>query len=94
MAARQHPGIADIAIVAMPDKEMDEKACAFVIPAIATEAPDVKALMHFLVDKGMAKFKCPERIEIIDEFPQTDSGKTSKPKMKQMIVDILAKEEA
>lgn len=94
MAARQHPGIADIAIVAMPDKEMDEKACAFVIPAIATEAPDVKGLMQFLVEKGMAKFKCPERIEIIDEFPQTDSGKTSKPKMKQMIVDILAKEEA
>ncbi|MCG8442623.1 MAG: hypothetical protein MI723_12520, partial [Caulobacterales bacterium] len=92
MAARRHPGIGDIAIVAMPDRDYDERACAFIIPTAADAAPDVKGLMEFLIEAGLAKFKCPERIEVIAEFPTTDSGKLSKPKLKAMILDILARE--
>jgi len=92
LAARKHPGIGDIAIVAMPDPDYEERACAFVIPASGADAPDVKGLMEFLVSEGLAKFKCPERIEVVQDFPQTDSGKLSKPKLKVMIVDILARE--
>ncbi|MEM8985536.1 MAG: AMP-binding protein [Pseudomonadota bacterium] len=93
-AARRHPQIADIAIVAMPDPVYDERACAFIIPAADGNAPDVKDLMEFLVAEGLAKFKSPERIEVVAEFPQTDSGKLSKPKLKQTIIDILDKEQA
>ena len=94
MAARKHPAIADIAIVAMPDPEYDERACAYIIPAPGGEAPDVETLMEFLVSEGLAKFKCPERIETVQEFPQTDSGKLSKPKLKEMIASKLAEEAA
>ncbi|MEO0883334.1 MAG: AMP-binding protein [Pseudomonadota bacterium] len=94
LAARKHPDIADIAIVAMPDPDYEERACAFIIPAGDKAPPTVKELMEFLVADGLAKFKCPERIEAISEFPQTDSGKLSKPKLKVMIVDIQAREKA
>ena len=94
MAARKHPGVGDIAIVAMPDPDYDERACAYIIPAPGAESPDVSGLMDFLVSEGLAKFKCPERIEIIQEFPQTDSGKLSKPKLKEMIARKLQEEAA
>ena len=94
MAARHHDGIADIAVVAMPDPELDERACAFIIPTGPEAAPDVAALAQFLVARGLAKFKCPERIELVAEFPTTDSGKLSKPKLKAQIIEILKREAA
>ncbi len=93
-AAARHPGIAAIMIVAMPDPDYEEKACAFVVPSGNVEAPDVKALMEFLVGQGMAKFKCPERIELVDEFPTTASAKPSKPLLREMIVKKLKAEAA
>lgn len=93
-AARQHPGIGDIMIVAMPDPDYEERACAFVVPSGAAPAPDVKGLLDFLVEKGLAKYKCPERIELIDDFPVTDSGKPSKPKLKAIIEQKLRQEAA
>ena len=87
--ATRHPGIADIMIVAMPDPDLEEKACAFIIPAGNEPAPDVKQLMTFLVGEGLAKYKCPEHIEIIDTFPVTASGKPSKPLLRAQIIDIL-----
>ena len=91
-AARRHPGVGDIMIVAMPDPDYEERACAFIVPSDSENTPDVKNLMEFLVGEGLAKFKCPERIEVIDEFPVTDSGKPSKPKLKALIEDKLRNE--
>ena len=80
-----HPSIAAIAIVAMPDPTYGERACAFVIPAPGAGAIAVPELGAFLQERGLAKFKFPERIEMIDEFPLTSSGKLSKPALRQMI---------
>ncbi|MEM1111563.1 MAG: AMP-binding protein [Pseudomonadota bacterium] len=91
-AAAAHPGIGDIMIVAMPDPDYEERACAFVIPSGDGDAPDVAELVAFLVDQGLAKFKCPERVELIDEFPVTDSGKPSKPLLRALIQEKLADE--
>jgi len=92
--ARLHPGIGDVQIVAMPDPDYGERACAFIIPSGAENTPDTKELMEFLVGQGLAKFKCPERIVVIDDFPVTDSQKISKPKMREMIRNILEDEGA
>ena len=80
-----HPAIAAIAIVAMPDPTYGERACAFVIPAPGAGAIGVPELGAFLEAQGLAKFKWPERIEPIDEFPLTSSGKLSKPTLRTMI---------
>ena len=93
-AARSHPGIGDIMIVAMPDREYDERACAFIIPSGAEDPPNVQGLMQYLVGNGLAKYKCPERIEVVQDFPLTDSGKPSKPMLKAMIKQKLEEEAA
>lgn len=91
--ASLHPSINSIAIVAMPDPIYGERACAFVIPAPG-KTITVPELGTFLERQGLAKFKWPERIEIVSEFPNTSSGKLSKPKLRERIVSILQREQA
>jgi non-ribosomal peptide synthetase component E (peptide arylation enzyme) len=90
--AARHPGVGDIMIVAMPDPDYEERACAFVIPAGNAPVPDVKELMEFLVEEGLAKYKCPERIEVIETYPLTASGKPSKPLLRAQITETLERE--
>jgi pyochelin biosynthesis protein PchD len=90
----QHPAVAEAALVAMPDPFYGEKACAFIIARPGMTAPDVKALGGFLVGLGLAKYKCPERVEIVDGYPLTRVGKLDKPALKKRIADQLAAEAA
>jgi len=90
----QHPAVADAKLVAMPDPFYGEKACVFIVPRPGMAAPDVKALAAFLVGLGLAKYKCPERVEIVDSYPLTRVGKLDKPALKQRIADQLAAEAA
>ena len=68
-----HPAIREVAVVRMADAEMGERACAFVIPADgkALTLPDIAAYMEA---RGVARFKIPERLEIIAEMPLNPSG--------------------
>lgn len=87
-----HPAVADAKLVAMPDAFYGEKGCVFVIPRPGQTAPGVKELADFLVGKGLAKFKCPERVEAIDAFPVTRVGKLDKPALKAVIAEKLKRE--
>ena len=78
----------------MPDDFYGEKACVFIILRPDERAPDVKELAAFLVGKGLAKFKCPERIEIVDAFPLTRVGKVDKPALKAAIASLMRQEAA
>ncbi len=84
-ACAGHPAIGAIAVVAMPDPQYGQRACAFVIPAAGHPAPTVGDLGGFLQVVGLAKFKWPERVEAVGEFPTTSSGKLSKPRLREMI---------
>ncbi|HEV7915016.1 MAG TPA: AMP-binding protein [Albitalea sp.] len=90
----RHPAVADAKLVAMPDPFFGEKACVFIIARPAMTVPDVKALGAFLVGLGLARYKCPERVELIDSYPLTRVGKLDKPALKKRIADRLAAEAA
>jgi non-ribosomal peptide synthetase component E (peptide arylation enzyme) len=93
--AAQHPKIGSIAIVPMPDPLYEERACAFVIPVPGVDSNvTVAELGAFLEKAGLAKFKWPERIEIVSDFPMTSSGKLSKPKLKEIIAEKVKRERA
>ncbi|MCA2266580.1 AMP-binding protein [Mycobacterium marseillense] len=72
-----HPGIAEIAVVGLPDECTGERACAVIVPA-GDESPDVASLLTALVSKGVAKFKAPEQVVIWDALPKNDAGKVLK----------------
>jgi non-ribosomal peptide synthetase component E (peptide arylation enzyme) len=90
----RHPSITDVRVVAMPDPFLGEKACAFIIPKPGRPLPSVAGLGDFLQRQGLAKFKLPERIEAIAEFPVTRVGKVDKQALRRMISDTLAREAA
>jgi non-ribosomal peptide synthetase component E (peptide arylation enzyme) len=87
-----HPAVADAKLVAMPDPFYGEKGCVYIIPRPGQTAPAVKALAEFLAGKGLAKFKCPERVETIEIFPVTRVGKLDKVALKAMIAEKLMRE--
>ena len=89
----QHPAVADAKLVAMPDPIYGEKGCIFLIARKDMLAPDVKELAAFLTARGLAKYKCPERVEVVEEFPLTRVGKVDKPAMKRLITDLLDQEQ-
>jgi cyclohexanecarboxylate-CoA ligase len=88
----EHPDISIAQIVAMPDLRLQEKACAFINMKQGTEPITMESLRVYLEDKGVAKQYWPERVEIIDDFPRTPSGKIQKFRLRQMIEEKLGTE--
>jgi len=86
----RHPDVADVKVVAMPDRMFGEKACAYLIMRPGRTLLSVKEVGDFLVAQGLAKFKLPERIEAIDAFPVTRVGKVDKAALRKMVADKLA----
>ena len=79
-----HPGVAETAVVAMPDEFLGERTCAYVVPREPT--PTATDLTTFLRARGVAGFKVPDRVEFIDALPRTAVGKISK----QVLRDLIA----
>jgi non-ribosomal peptide synthetase component E (peptide arylation enzyme) len=90
----RHPAIADARVVAMPDKHYGEKACAFLTIRPGKPAPSLTELGDFLLGFGLAKYKLPERLEIIAEFPLTRVGKVDKAALRADITRIIQSEQA
>ncbi|BBY45843.1 AMP-binding protein [Mycolicibacterium celeriflavum] len=72
-----HPGIAEIAIVGLPDDRTGERACAVVV-ATEQAPPDVAGMRALLEDHGVARFKAPEQVVVWDALPKNDAGKVLK----------------
>ena len=87
----EHEAIAHVAVVAMPDREYLERVCAFVVPAPDC-SPTLEELCTFLLDRGLAKFKLPERLELVDDLPLTGIQKVSKVELRARIAARLEEE--
>lgn len=83
-----HPAVQNVACVPMPDAHMGEKMCAFVILR-AGQPLDLKTLVDFLLTKEIAKFKLPERLEVLPDFPVSTFGKVSKKALGDMVAQKL-----
>ena len=71
------PGIAQVAAVAAPDAELGERICVFVVPEPA-QVITLGAISDGMAAAGVARFKWPERLEIVAELPVTKMGKLDK----------------
>jgi 2,3-dihydroxybenzoate-AMP ligase len=86
-----HPAVQNVACVPMPDAAMGEKMCAFVILKVG-QSLDLKTLVSFLVTKEIAKFKLPERLEVLVDFPVSTFGKVSKKALGELVTSKLKAE--
>lgn len=83
-----HPGVLDAAVVAMPDAFLGERTCAYVVPA-GSEPPTAAELRQFVRERGIAAFKVPDRVLVVERFPVTGVGKTSKRELRAAIAGQL-----
>jgi 2,3-dihydroxybenzoate-AMP ligase len=72
-----HPAVRNVACVPLPDPVLGERMCACVIP-YEGRTLTLDELTAYLTDMGIAKFKLPERLELMDDFPLSTFGKVSK----------------
>jgi cyclohexanecarboxylate-CoA ligase len=79
----QHPSVAEVAIVAMPDPRLDERGCAFVVPRRG-QSVTLGDITEFLQERNCAKNYMPERLEIVGALPRTASGKIQKFKLRDL----------
>jgi len=80
------------AYVAMPDPILGEKACLFAVTR-GGEKISLEELNNFLVnERKIAKFKLPERLELMDQLPQTHVGKINKKELRRVISEKLKEE--
>src|SRR5579885_220376 len=87
-----HPAVSSAAVVAMPDRTLGERACAYVTlrPGAALT---LDAIREYLLSRGLARFKWPERLEIIDAMPLTNVGKIKKAELRRDLETRLDVEE-
>ena len=69
----RHPAILDAELIRMPDPELGERACAFVVLRPGKNL-DFAEMVAFMKSQEIANYKIPERLEIVTQFPMTVVG--------------------
>ena len=83
-----HPKVTQAVVVKMPDPLFGERACAYV-SIKPGEKLTFNEMVSFLKSKGLAAFKIPERLEIMNKIPMVGDG--TKADLKGLEKDIAAK---
>lgn len=78
-----HPAVREVSVVGVPDGTLGEKTCACVISSGAK--PNLAELRRFLVERGVAAYKLPDRLEYVDAFPHTGAGKVNKTELSRAV---------
>ncbi|MEU0251535.1 AMP-binding protein [Streptomyces sp. NPDC006184] len=84
-----HPAVHDAAVVPFPDPAFGERICAFVVVAPGRGLSHADAV-DFLVSRGLATYKLPDRLERLDALPLTTVGKVDKRQLTERVSTMLA----
>jgi acyl-CoA synthetase (AMP-forming)/AMP-acid ligase II len=71
-----HPKVADVAVIGLPDPALGERCCAVV--SCRDEALDFEEMVAFLKSRELMRQKIPEQLEVVDEVPRNAAGKLQK----------------
>jgi acyl-CoA synthetase (AMP-forming)/AMP-acid ligase II len=73
--------VEDVCVVGHPDEDLGERACAFVVPSAGAE-PTLEDLTAHLDEAGLARYKWPERLELLDALPMGGTGKVDRKRLR------------
>jgi len=82
----QMPGIAQVALIPVPDERLGERGCLCMEMLAGAPAPQLADITAYLQNLEIAKFKWPERLQIFDALPRTRVGKIDKRALVELVV--------
>lgn len=80
---RAHAKVKEVAVTALPDPALGERTCAFVVPT--GEPPSLHELRAHVVGSGLAGYKQPDQLELVDVLPLTPVGKVDKSPLRERV---------
>jgi len=83
----EHPGVAELAVIGLPDDKWIERVCAVVVPRAGADTSTLSAELTAYGRDRLAAFKVPKQIELIEALPKNPSGKILKRELRQRFSD-------
>ena len=80
----QHPDVRAVALVGLPDPRLGEISCACIVPEPG-KVLTLDDLCEFLAARQVTRQFWPERLQLMEAFPTTPSGKVQKFQLRQML---------
>ena len=84
------PRIDQLAIVDIPDERLGERLCACVVPKNADDRLTLDDITAIAREQGLAKYKWPEYLEIMDTLPLSPAGKIQRPALKEIVLKRMS----
>lgn len=85
-----HPKVQEVAVVGMPDEKLGERMCAYVVPSPGQDVT-LEELTGLLNEKGIARYKHPEKLEVCEQIPRNPVGKILKKELRRELLAKLEK---
>lgn len=86
---QEHPGVAQVAVIGVPDADWGEAVTAFIRPKTGSvDSGEVMAICR----KKLAKYKVPKTIHIVEELPLTSYGKMDKKKLREPYWELAGRQ--
>jgi fatty-acyl-CoA synthase len=85
----RHPDIQDVQVFGVPDDRYGEELCAWIVPRTGATV-DEESVRAFCRDQ-IAHYKVPRYIRLVEQFPTTVTGKVQKFRMREQMIEELAK---
>ena len=87
----EHPAVVEVAVAAMPDRVLGERACAFAVLRPGRKL-GFEELIAFLKERKVSVWQLPERLEVLEDLPKSAGGKVAKNKLTEYVTARLKAE--